>query len=187
MHCRKKVITFLLIFVCSFQASGNELAWKRIAAELIDWSICFGVGYGVTSMLVLGTGEKWLLERPEHFLLVNEVGVTLPSLVYFTVGDTTGGTVGKRLLGITLQNSDGSDLSLSRALLRSWVELSPMELSHIGHSFTFTKSPNGTVALAAYSIGLAGLSLKSLAPFFSTGEQGFSDWLADTRIKSTPK
>jgi len=148
--------------------------WKPIGR----WVWC-----GVTTALVSSVGEDWMLEEPLRFFWVNEAGVTLPSVVYFTVAEVTGGTLGQRLMGIEVRSREGTKLEPSMALVRSWLEMTPMELSHLGHAFTFTDKPDPERALVFYSAGAAGLALKLAAPFFNSGEYGWVDWLGTKVVR----
>ena len=161
-------------------AAERGLAWKRIGAELIDWTICFGAGYGITRLIAIAVGEHRVVEDSLTFFLVNELGVTAPSILYYTFLDSTGGTIGKRLLGIRVEAASAPSVSFVRMLGRSWIGLIGMEAAHIGHAFTFTPSP--TVAAFAYGSAGAILIAKLAIPFLSRGSTGYEDALFGTKI-----
>ncbi len=60
------------------------------------------------------------------------VTMSLPTWLYFALCDSSaaGATVGKRLLGLRVETSDGARVSRGRAFVRTAVKLLPWEIAH---------------------------------------------------------
>jgi uncharacterized RDD family membrane protein YckC len=92
--------------------------WRRLGAGLIDWSISFGVWFGVIVTALLG-GDS----GSDLWSVVSYAAILLLPLLYFGLGwARTGQTVGLRANDLrVVSTSTGERPGLPRALLRALV------------------------------------------------------------------
>jgi len=177
-------LTVALLAPAGVAEAGPGVALRRVAADFVDISLGFGVGFGVVYGLNQLTPEGWMTETPGHFLLLNEVGVTAPSVLYLSISDATGGSLGKRLFGLRVEK-DGAPPPFATSLARSWASVVGMEAAHVGHAYTFTDQPSPAIAGTAYGVGGGLFLMKWGVPFATGGATGYEDWLTGTEVVDT--
>ena len=111
---------------------------RRLAAFGIDYLLIAAylglLAAGSLAVLASPAGKAvgavwstaWSAEIAGFFLL------TLPVILYFALSEasTTRGTLGKRVLHLRVQSTNGQPLRVPAALLRSAVKFLPWELAH---------------------------------------------------------
>lgn len=114
-------------------------------ASLPRRAVAFGLDYLlIAAYLVVLVGFGLLVQFAVpglagalfHSALAGEVTgfvlLTLPVILYFALGEAseTGGTWGKRRLGLRVLSTDGQRLGVARSLVRSGLKFLPWELAH---------------------------------------------------------
>lgn len=110
---------------------------RRLAAFAVDYAVLSVYLAALTLVAVgLGTGPGSLPTRafsdPLRAQLVGMAVLTLPVVLYFTVGEASSwrATPGKRVLGLRVVDVDGGRLPWTRALLRTALKFVPWEVAH---------------------------------------------------------
>jgi uncharacterized RDD family membrane protein YckC len=105
---------------------------RRAAAYIVDVAaLAAGVVVTQGALVLVGAGlpatasgwqvEAWVLAT-----------VSIPIWLYFIVLECRAGwTLGKRLLGLRVENTSGGRLSWGQAVLRTGLKLLPWELTHL--------------------------------------------------------
>ncbi len=118
---------------------------RRLVAFALDWIVLFAALVLPQALIGL-LWDGWPLLHVDNGRLAWSwvvLTVSLPSWVYFTLGDSSarGATVGKRALRLAVRDAaTGGALPRSRGLARTAVKLLPWELTHV---MIFLPSPIG--------------------------------------------
>lgn len=89
---------------------------RRFGALFVDWIICSVVGDLVLLSYQLGLGKEKGIINMDGVMVV----MTVISLAYFTILIGDGGqTLGKKLFGVRVVRTDGSNVTYSKAFVRS--------------------------------------------------------------------
>ncbi len=107
----------------------------RFIAFSFDCLILFLL-FAAPQFLIMKITGRWFLEEDSSIVLTWAwvgVSVTLPSLAYFTLCDSSrrGMTIGKRMLGLAVRSTRGCRVTWGQALGRNIVKLIPWEATHI--------------------------------------------------------
>ncbi len=104
--------------------------WQRLAAWLLDFVVAFAIYFAVTFaiFIVLGffvlTGlfpDEETFSQDTLFAIVSVLG-TFAAFFYIALGNSFGGTLGKRMLGLQVVSaSDGANIGPLRGLARYLV------------------------------------------------------------------
>ena len=103
------------------QPGGYADFWTRLAAYIVDWVIVwFGLVFivGVLSGAGFATGAVIVLFAPH---------------AYFWIGNSLGGTAGKRITGLAVIDEAGNPPGLARGLVRYLVSLGSALALYIGY------------------------------------------------------
>ena len=109
---------------------------RRLLAYLIDVLIAFGLVLVVLQSLVfplvLQLFGEFYLSGPQ-IEIYTLLTISLPVWLYFAFMESreSGATLGKRLLGISVQTTDEKKLSFQQALSRTILKLLPWEIAHM--------------------------------------------------------
>ncbi len=108
---------------------------RRLIAFSLDCLILFLL-FAAPQFLILTITGRWFLDEDSSNVLTWAwvgVSVTLPSLAYFTLCDSSrrGMTIGKRMLGLSVRSTRGHCVTWGQALGRNIVKLIPWEATHI--------------------------------------------------------
>ena len=170
---------------------------RRCAAYALDCLIVFLV------TIVLFQGLTWILTQGAWWDNLRTwiaaqgwimLSVVVPTWLYFSFAEASPwrATIGKRLLGLKVADTNGKRLSLPRALLRNFFKLIPWVFFHVA---LFAPSPRGLSVLGQlpasmewwWSFLIIGDILSFvylLTPLFNGGQHSIHDLLAGTRIMS---
>ncbi len=104
--------------------------WQRLAAWLLDFVVAFGIFVAVTFAIFLFVGffvltglfpDEETFSQDTLFAIVPVLGA-LVALFYTPLGNSYGGTLGKRMLGLQVVSAlDGSNIGPLRGLARYLV------------------------------------------------------------------
>lgn len=109
----------------------------RIRAFGFDYLIMSG--FIILSVIVGFVGQAFFPEFAQRIFsnpltaqLLGFITLTLPVTLYFSLSESSSkqGSWGKQRVGVRVVQSDGSDVGLGRALLRTTLKFIPWELSH---------------------------------------------------------
>ncbi len=124
--------------------------WKRLLAQIIDnlllyiLSVIVGIFIGV---LVLFHAVSVNIVETKQFDILSKVGYVLIYCLYFSYFESRGmrATYGKRLLKLSVTDTDGNKLSFSNALRRNFLKIiSGLPTLYIGFiMIVFTKKKQG--------------------------------------------
>ncbi len=165
------------------------LALRRILAFMIDWCVIALWGGALFAVVMLATGgEPSQASNPWVAQGIGFLAMTLPVALYFTLCESSRwqGTLGKRVLGLRVTDTDGGRLPFGCALMRNAIKFAPWEAGHI-------------VAQQAAFSGDAGLPLWVWAPaaisligplvwvitMFTNGRTPYDRWSGAQVIRGT--
>ena len=165
---------------------------RRLAAFGLDYLVI--VAYAIVLFLVtrLMVGP---LEVPESFGwrvdLLAFGTLVLPVILYFSLSEASrsGGTWGKRQVGICVVSREGTRISVPQSLMRSSAKFAPWQIAHtcLFHIPGWPLHPDAASKwmLGTYgAVGLAVISLLSL--FLSRGHRTVYDLVAGTSVIDLP-
>ena len=141
------------------QSPSPAIPLRRIGAFCVDYMFCGSyAGVLFTIVLLANRGrvpqrEFQPMERAVHRSPQSDNFVVL----YFTICESSRwqGTLGKRLLGLRVQDKTGNRLPFRKTLLRAFLKFLPWELGH-----TFVHQPvNGAASSEASQVPLWAWSL----------------------------
>jgi len=127
-HANKKAII-------TGAAMSYSSLWRRFIAFLFDWLfisiyivIIFMVNFTLISTSISLTTENIVLLHLLDFFVL-----TFPVILYFSLFECSskGGTLGKQRFHLRVVRTDGGQLALGRAFLRSILKFLPWQLSHV--------------------------------------------------------
>ena len=140
-------------------------AWDRIRAFALDYLVILAY---LVLMALIGTfltlgpaGAAWRvwMSDPVRADLVAFAASVRPVGLYFAVGEasSSGGTWGKRRMGLRVERSTGGRISFSRSALRSGQKLLPWQLAHTAmlHIPGFPMAPGEPPPWSPPLLGLA--------------------------------
>ncbi len=116
---------------------------KRTFAYFIDCTICYSMIMLILQWAILsniresvGMTNEWF-EKSWNMELYVLVSISLPVWMYFIYFDSnrTKGTIGKRIMKLSVRNSENQRISPGRSFQRTFLKLSPWEIAHIGIIF----------------------------------------------------
>lgn len=163
------------------------LAWRRILAFSVDYVVIaiyaailtvVSLGLGVSDEPPLAFGDK--LAGHVRSVLV----LTVPVMLYFALGESTGGTVGKRTLRLSVVSMDGGKAGLRACLGRSLVKFAPWELAHAGVWYVPGRpfiDPPATANILVWFLAL-GLTALLVGGMFVASGRTLADRVAHTRV-----
>jgi uncharacterized RDD family membrane protein YckC len=98
--------------------------WRRYTAGMIDLAVLGGVTF-VAAIVALALYEQSVSYDTNQILLTGIISLALFIWAYFAIGESQPGwgTVGKRLMGITVVNKDGGPLGVWRATVRLFARI----------------------------------------------------------------
>lgn len=170
--------------------------WRRLAAFGVDYLVIL-LYMGVlalamtTVMTTAGEPLAGTLRAPWQAQLLGLVTLTLPVGLYFAVAEGVfGATLGKRLLGLRVTDSQGVRLPLGRSLLRSAVKFLPWELGHTAaHRLVFwtaapepLSAPQLAFLTLFYALSL-GLASSFVVGLFVGSRRPLYDRVAGSRVQ----
>jgi uncharacterized RDD family membrane protein YckC len=141
------------------QSPSPAIPLRRIGAFCIDYMACgsyAGVLFGI--VLLANNGRVPQREfQPVEGQSIGLLSLTIPVILYFAICESSRwqGTIGKRLLGLRVQDMASNRLSFRKTLLRAFLKFLPWEL---GHTFVHqlvsgtTRSEASQVPLWAWSL-----------------------------------
>lgn len=159
----------------------------RFKAFMIDYIIIFIYLFIIFSLGVLFPTIQELFKGS---LIVAQftgfVLVTLPISLYFVISDSklSGGSLGKRKMGIRVVGKEGNAISIPRAIFRTILKFFPWELSHF-LAYRLMDLGDNPLPLSYYLIG--GLVyllvfVYILFAIFTRKKQSLYDILAKTQV-----
>jgi len=116
---------------------------KRTFAYFIDCTICYSFIMLILQWAILshiresiGMTNEWF-EKSWNMELYVLASISLPVWLYFIYFDSnrTKGTIGKRIMKLSVLNNDNQRISPSKSFQRTFLKLSPWEIAHIGIIF----------------------------------------------------
>ncbi len=163
--------------------------WQRAGAFALDYIIILFYLGGITLLSLLVNSlfgvSEWLLADRVRVQLTGFLLLTLPTTLYFAVGEASGqqATWGKKRMGLRVTDYNGERVRFWRSLLRTALKFIPWELSHtLIWEIYFSQSANS--AWVNYGFVLVyviiGLNLASL--ILSKKHQTIYDFLARTCV-----
>lgn len=162
------------------RSGARRLAWQRVAATGVDYGLVGLWGAALAGLAVaLGAGRGMEPLSAGRGQLLGLATMTVPATLLLALAEASGGSPGKRLLGLRLQAADGQRAAFGAAVARTAAKVAlPWELAHTG-VWQFATGGHGALALgstaAAYGVlGMAAVGLSSNAPWY--------DHLCGTRV-----
>lgn len=159
----------------------------RLLAFAYDYLIILGylfvlVGVGVFLQPV---AQPLFTGSPFKAQLTGFCFITLPVTLYFALGESRGGTWGKRRQRLTVLGLDQAPPSLTRALARNLLKFVPWELNHLAMWHLNRPSPLPAalstslfyVVIALSTLYLVTALIKRTTPY---------DWLTGTQVTRKP-
>ncbi|GAB3817982.1 RDD family protein [Kribbella italica] len=157
---------------------------RRGLATVIDYSAVAGALGVLAAVTLLRRSRQPAGERrdpdPATLRLMVAAGVTVPLSCALAVADATGGTPGKRALGLTVEDAtSGSTPTFQQALVRSALKTAiPWELGHQAvWDFRSGHTRRGSVLAAG-----AYLALGAQAAAILRNRPTYADRLANTQV-----
>lgn len=120
-------------FGLSEQAAPSELRPARINDRVIAYlldTLPFVFGY---YLCVIAAGEKVYALLGNRGIPVLVGAWTLVYVLYHFVGNLSGGTIGKRLLGLAVVTRSGESLGAARSLVRAFGNVLSTPLANLGY------------------------------------------------------
>lgn len=165
--------------------------WRRLAAFAVDYLLVIlpllGVA-GVIGWLTWGTplqramfGSLWLGQLAAAAL------VTLPVAAYFALPEASAsrGTLGKRALGLAVEQADGGAVPLHRSVLRTGLKFLPWEFFHAIYwhwpGWPTNPTPPSPLQLAGLTLGWIWIGAYVACLFFQSGRTPY-DVAVRTRV-----
>ena len=109
--------------------------WRRFIAFILDWLLIsiYIVIVFVVNLTLISTKMSLTTENIVLLHLIDFIVLTFPVILYFSLFECSlkGGTLGKQKLRLQVVRTDGSQLTFSRAFLRSILKFLPWQLSHV--------------------------------------------------------
>ncbi len=116
---------------------------KRSIAYFLDCFICYSlvmllIQWALLSNLrgAIGLTDEWF-EHSWNLQLYVLLTISLPVWLYFTYFDSkkTVGTFGKRIMKLSVTDTQSERIGLKKSFIRTLLKLSPWEIAHIGVIF----------------------------------------------------
>lgn len=164
---------------------------RRAIAYFVDCLCCYGVimlvlQWAILSNLqpLLGIDEEWFqisLNVQLYVLLT----ISIPVWAYFTYFDSreSKGTIGKRLLKLSVVDDQQQRLDLYRSFQRTFLKLLPWEVAHLGviwpEPIYFADEPNVRIFTI---VGIILLAVYTFSVVLSTQQQSVYDKWLDTAV-----
>jgi uncharacterized RDD family membrane protein YckC len=116
----------------------NKLAYviRRVGAYLLDIVIAFGF-FASTQYLIFAPlrdrlGSQWMTSGIllEVYVLLT---ISLPVWLYFSITESSRwqASIGKRILGLLVTDTDGDRIGFGSGFLRTVIKLLPWEIAHL--------------------------------------------------------
>ncbi len=107
---------------------------RRIGAFCADYVVCACYGAAIFGVVLLSNGGR-VPQRAVHPLAGQAIGLfslTIPVILYFAICESSRwqATIGKRLLGLRVQDMSGNRLPWRKTLVRALLKFLPWELGH---------------------------------------------------------
>ncbi len=166
---------------------------RRAIAYSIDCLLCYGIimlvlQWAILSNLhpLLGINEEWF-QTSLNVQLYVLLTISVPVWAYFTYfdSDKSSGTIGKRLMKLSVVDDEDQRLDLQRSFQRTFLKLLPWEVAHLGviwpEPIYFADDPNVRIFTI---VGLLLLALYAFSVVLSTKQQSVFDRWLDTTVLS---
>lgn len=117
--------------------------FKRALAYIIDCTICYAAVMLIIQWAILsniresiGITNEWFKSSLNMELYVL-ISISLPVWAYFTYFDSnkSKGTFGKRILKLSVYNTNHQKMGLGKSFQRTFLKLLPWEIAHLGVIF----------------------------------------------------
>lgn len=161
---------------------------RALLARFTDYALVVGGSAGLqflTSQTVGVPSPQWFETRTWRLSAWTMATVSVPLWTYFTLLDAgpSSATLGKRLFGLRVENDDGTELSLSKSLLRTAVTFAGWELAHVAMFVprNFVTDTPATWQYVGMSIATAWLVADLVVTVATGGHKGIADLLLGTR------
>jgi len=165
--------------------------FKRATSYLLDCLICYTLAMLIIQWALLshlregiGITDEWfeISWNMQAYVLLT---ISLPVWIYFTYFDSkySGGTFGKRLMKLSITDTEQARIGLPKSLLRTILKLAPWEIAHIGVIFPTPLyfSQNADIRfLTVFGIALLGIYVLSV--LLSAEKQSIYDRLLRTKV-----
>lgn len=107
---------------------------RRIGAFCVDYVVCGCYAGALFGVVLLANGGRVPQREigPVEGQSIGLLSLTIPVLLYFAICESScwQATLGKRLLGLCVQDTAGNQLPFRKTLLRAFLKFLPWELSH---------------------------------------------------------
>ncbi len=153
-------------------------------AYLVDVALLFVVlaplGFLVQRLLGMEPAST-----PRGIYLTLLLNFSLPVFVYFTASDASaaGSTLGKRILGLRVEDGRGSRLTVGRAALRTAIKVLPWETTHASAFLVVPALGHfGTTSWGGLAVAYAASLVYLVVAWRSGGRRSVHDLAAGSRV-----